>query len=278
MDDTKQVFTPREFLEQANTQLGEEDALLLKFLKLDGDLEYLLDSLYKQDSTERPDGTYDRAFWDAYTEAVKLRLENRAKAIPAPYSEIPSFVVDIVVDALSQEEIPSRLVLRHNLLKGLYTSASESENGFVRQWYEHERLLRNILLAINGRRHDIDHTRWLIGNDEITLRLANSKAADFGIGKDMELWETLNRAHEQNNVLYRERSYDVLRWKWIDNRNFFHYFDIDKVLGYYLQLSILNRWMSLNPEAGSEVFFDTLNKLQNSFTFPAEFNLKQKIK
>lgn len=278
MDDTKLAFTPREFLDQARTQLGAEDARLMRLLRLDGDLEFLLDAIYKQDSGGRPEGTYDRAWWDSYLDAAKQRRENRDKPIPEPYSEVPAWAAEIVIDALDREELPSRLTLKHSLLAGLYGAAEDDPNSFARDWFARERLTRNILLAINGRRHELDYGKWLIGEDDVTQRLRNSKAADFGIGKESELWEALNRAYENNNVLYRERSYDVLRWKWIDSRNFFHYFDIDKVLGYYLQLGILNRWTNLNADAGSEVFFDTLNRLQASFSFPAEFNIKQKNK
>ncbi len=278
VDDTKLILSPQQFLEQAETQLGASDALLLKFMRLDADLDTLLDVLYKQDAEQRPLGAYSRQWWEGFPGLVKQKLENRDFTIPAPYDEVPAFVAQSIGKAIGAEEFPSRLALKHELLQGLYSEAADSANGFVRDWYQHERLTRNILLAINGRKHELDHTTWLIGEDDITQKLATSKAADFGIGKDLELWEALNRAYEQNNVLYRERAYDVIRWKWIDSRNFFQYFNIDKVLGYYAQLCILSRWLELNVESGGEVFFDTLNKLQNSFSFPAEFNIKQKNK
>jgi hypothetical protein len=278
VDDTKLTTSPQQFLEQAETQLGAADALLLKFMRLDADLDTLLDVLYKQDGEQRPLGAYPRQWWEGFPGVVNQKLENRDFTIPAPYDEVPAFVAQSIGTAMSAEEFPSRLALKHELLQGLYSEAADSANGFVREWYQHERLMRNILLAINGRKHELDYSPWLIGDDEITQKLATSKATDFGIGKDLELWEALNRAYEQNNVLYRERAYDVIRWKWIDSRNFFQYFNIDKVLGYYVQLCILSRWLELSVEAGGEVFFDTLNKLQNSFSFPAEFNIKQKNK
>lgn len=57
-------------------------------------------------------------------------------------------------------------------------------------------------------------------------------------------------------------------------RTFFNYFNIDRILGYYAQLRILERWQGMEPTLGKEVFHDTMDNLVNSFKFPEQFNVK----
>ncbi|MCB5269916.1 MAG: hypothetical protein LHW43_07450 [Candidatus Cloacimonetes bacterium] len=49
-------------------------------------------------------------------------------------------------------------------------------------------------------------------------------------------------------------------------------------MGYYSKLRIIHRWLRADADLGKEVFHDTLNKLENSFEFPEDFNIKIKQK
>ncbi len=80
-----------------------------------------------------------------------------------------------------------------------------------------------------------------------------SYTADFGLGKEDDLYNALVRIYEQNNILYRERGYDILRWRWVEDYNFFNYFNIDRIFkSYYCQLRILARWIKSSPELEKE--------------------------
>ena len=79
-------------------------------------------------------------------------------------------------------------------------------------------------LALNGRTHELDYAPWLVGDDELTQQLATGRGSDFGIGKSNDIFDDYSRAYEQNTVLPRERAYDALAWKFIDDLNFFQYF------------------------------------------------------
>ena len=170
--------------------------------------------------------------------------------------------------------MPSYLDSQHKLLETVYDYCSSLPNKFMKHWFELNRDIRNILTAINGREHNIPFAKYLVGTDDLVSRLAQSHATDFGLGKEHELFESVYRIWEQNNILYRERGYDLLRWKWIDSQNFFNYFNIDRILGYYAQLRILERWQGMEPTLGKEVFHDTMDNLVNSFKFPEQFNVK----
>lgn len=278
MEDSKLQIEPAVFLEQAAGQLTEYDMKLLMLLTLETGIKTLCQLLYKEHPEEVTAGYYSIEFWQDFIEAARLRVENKRSPIPRCYGELPDFLLSNTVEFLSQEEPPPRLGFEHSQYAGLFEYAEGHKNAFIRDWFNYRRQARNIVLAINGRNHELDYARWLIGDDELSQNLATGRGMDFGIGKSNDLFDSYLRAYEQNPLLYRERTYDILSWKWIDQHNFFQYFSIDRILGYFAQLLILSRWMSMDLNLGKEVFFDTLQQLQDSFSFPAEFAIKQKNK
>lgn len=278
IDDGKVQISVHEFIQTLEPHLSASDMDLFMILRLEYDIENILISMYKKDNQPYTEGFLSPDLWAELISWLKSHLDSPADKPGGEFIKVPSFVVQELRNALVAEETPPELDLRHHLIKGLSKYAEASSNSFIRDWYSFNRMLRNILVAINGRNHDLDYAKWLIGDDEVTANLAKSRAADFNLGKEVELLNELIRAYEQNNVLYREKSYDVIRWKWIDRHNFFEYFSIDKLMGYFCQLCMLSRWLRMDVNEGKEVFFDVLNEMQNSFSFPIEFAIKNKNK
>jgi len=277
MEDTKLQIEPVSFIAQASTQLTKADQKLLKLLELEASIPILISLLYREEPQELPIA-YNQSFWEAFLEYARYKEENKDAPMPVRFKELPEAFLSLVIEFIPLEEKPDKLIFEHRFYQGLYEFAARHRNTFVRAWFDYRRTARNIILALNGRSHKLDYAPWLVGDDELTQQLATGRGSDFGIGKSSDIFEDYLRAYEQNTVLYRERSYDTLAWKFIDDLNFFQYFSIDKVLGYYAQLLILSRWLSFDVEKGKQVFFDTLSSLRDSFSFPAEFNIKQKTK
>lgn len=273
MEDNKLQLEPASFVEQASTQLTKADLKLLRLLDLEASIPILVSLLYREEPRDLPIA-YNQIFWEEYLEFARYKDEKKDAAMPAKFKELPEIFLSLVLEFISLEEKPDKLLFEHRFYQGLYEFAAQHSNTFIKAWFDYRRTARNIILAINGRHHELDYAPWLIGDDELTRQLATGRGSDFGIGKSSEVFDEYSRAYEQNTVLYRERSYDVLAWKFIDNLNFFQYFSIDRVLGYYAQLLILSRWLSFDVEQGKQVFFDTLSSLRDSFSFPAEFNVK----
>ncbi|HQQ68126.1 MAG TPA: DUF2764 family protein [Candidatus Cloacimonadota bacterium] len=278
LDDTKLSYTPEQFRDDALAQLSDEDYALLMLLHLPEDIQNLLGSLYKDDRDPDPEGIYTREFWEEYRLYLLARVENKDLAVPSQFSGLPPFVTTILVNALSSEDMPPRERVEHELLSAFFTFTEKHQNSFISKWFELQREIKNILAAINARHHNMDFAQYLIGDDEDVQNLAKSHAADFGLGKDHAVFDSIMRIWEQNNILYRERGYDIFRAKWIDQQNFFEYFNIDRILGYYSKLRLINRWLKADADLGKEVFHDTLDKLENSFNFPEDFNIKIKQK
>ena len=276
MEDTKLQIEPVSFVEQASTQLTKADLKLLRLLELEVSIPILISLLYKEEPQDLPIA-YNQSFWQAFWEYALYKSEKKDAQMPAKFKEIPETFLSLVLEFIPLEEKPEKLLFEHRFYRGLYEFAAQHRNTFIKTWFEYRRTARNVILALNGRNHELDYAPWLVGDDELTQQLATGRGSDFGIGKSSDIFDEYSRAYEQNTVLPRERSYDTLAWKFIDDLNFFQYFSIDKVLGYYAQLLILSRWLSFDVEKGKQVFFDTLSSLRDSFSFPAEFNIKQKI-
>lgn len=274
IDDAKLAITPQQFLTQAREQLSPGDFRLLLLLCLPSDVDDLLRVIYKNESANRPIDECSRWFWQTYADEAKARAGDPGIRVSKDYQAYPDAWHKICVEIFQAEELPPFLESQHKLLEATYEYCSNLGNKFLSSWFAFNRDLQNILIAINGRQHNIPFARYLVGSGEIVDKLAQSHAADLGLGKESELFESLLRIWEQNNILYRERGYDILRWKWIDSQNFFNYFNIDRILGYYAQLRILNRWQSMDPVLGKEVFHDSMDSLSNSFSFPPQFNVK----
>lgn len=279
IDDSKLAITPELFRQQAAEQLSSEDYSLLKLLHLPDEISNLLLELYKRhDKQSNPEGLNSPDYWRGYLDFLRHKADSPNLETPKEYAYLPSFIAQTILDAFAEEELPPSSVLEHQLLSHFFDFVAEHSNKFIVEWFELQRNIKNILSAINGRHHELDFAPYLIGDDETVTNLKKSHAADFSLGKDHPFFDELMRIWEQNNILYRERSYDVLRNKWIDAQNFFEYFNIDRILGYYSKLRIINRWLIADAELGKEVFHDTLNKLENSFEFPDDFNIRIKQK
>lgn len=273
-EDSKLAYSPEQFRTEALAQLSEADFKLLEILHLPQDMDNLLRLVYKTGKDADPEGLHPDSYWEAYLEFLRRKLDKPDLACPAEFARLPEFLGSILLKLMHQEEMQAQLKTDIELTREFYGWTAKSDNLFIRSWFAYEAHLKNILVAINGRKFNLPYSDYLVGEDELTEKLAKSHAADFGLGKEDELFEALIRIYEQNNLLYREKTYDILRWKWIDNQNFFNYFNIDRILGYYCKLRILSRWLKADPNWGKEVFHDTLSALENSFTFPEDFNIK----
>jgi hypothetical protein len=274
IEDTKLPWTPEEFLAEAKNQVSNTDYRLLEILHLPMDMDNLLRILYKSNKDPNKEGLYEDSFWEEYLAFLRNMIDNPELKTPAEFEVLPDFIKEIVINALQQEELQPLPQTELALLKKFYAWTAKSSNEFIKDWFAFDAHLKNILTAINGRKFNLPYAQYLIGESETVEKLSKSHTADFGLGKEDDLYNALVRIYEQNNILYRERGYDILRWRWIEDYNFFNYFNIDRILGYYCQLRILARWIKSSPESGKEVFNTILSDLNNSFSFPEDFNIK----
>ena len=130
-----------------------------------------------------------------------------------------------------------------------YEKALTDKNRFMREYFRFDVLLRNAKVRyLNrelGREPDTDVLEGEWGEfDE-----AAKTEAILG-GKDL---------------IAREKGLDDLCWEKIDSLALFHYFDLTAVLAYIAKLHIVDRWLSLDEEAGRELFRKLVAEVRGTF-------------
>ena len=63
----------------------------------------------------------------------------------------------------------------------------------------------------------------------------------------------------------------MLRWSWLEDNCFFHYFTVERLFSYMVQLAIVERWTSLDREEGQKLFRKLIGTLKDQTEVPAEF-------
>ena len=247
-EEGKLPLAPEGFFREAETHLDRGDLERLRLFLFPDEIENLLAVLFKTGLETGDDALVSREEW-------------------------PAFVAELTAEFLRDEAVKSRPEWELRFLRAFHEHVEGLAEGFLREWFAFDRDMRNVLAALAGRKAGIPYADHLVGTGEAVEKLRTSQAPDFGLGREAPLVETLSRIMDQPDIVERERALDALRWKWIDGRNFFEYFTVDRVIGYYAQLRILDRWARLDPESGRAVFFETLSALEASFRFPEDFSL-----
>jgi len=147
------------------------------------------------------------------------------------------------------------------------------DNRFIRNWFEFEMNLSNIITAFNCKKHEYKVDSELIGNNEITEKLIKSNARDFGISNEFPKLESIINALEEDNFIEKEKKIDIIKWELLNDWSFFYYFTIEKVFSYTIQMEIILRWLKLDKETGLELFNNLLSNLEKSYEFSKEFTL-----
>ncbi len=150
----------------------------------------------------------------------------------------------------------------------LYEQGMHSRNRFVRDWFEYNLNLNNVMAAAVCHKHGYAPEKVIVGDNEVAQLLRKG-----GVAKNANLAAVLPdlkeiiAVSEIQDLLERERHIDALRWQWIDERVRFKYFEIDNVLAYYLQATILHRWDDLTKEQGERIFREMLADMKRDVHF-----------
>lgn len=257
MDESKGLVSPGDLVAEIAPQLSEGDRAYLRLLLAGYDNRNFLTYLRNKDAVLDPSGELNTDDW---SQLVKLMDENDH---PVDSRLLPYWVKYYHLNP--EEDIDARGLTREDYMAGLYYNyALQSENQFLRKWFEFNLNMNNLLIAILCRKHGMDASRSVIGNNEIAAILRTTHARDYGLTGVFDQLELVIRIAEEPNLLDREKKLDALRWNWLEEHTFFHYFTIEKVLAFVLKTEMLFRWKLLTPESGEQVFRDLLGSLKQS--------------
>jgi len=261
LDEGRQKASVAAFKYEFESNLHPDDYRLVKFLFLKYDNANLLNLLMKKYKKFIAFGNYSR-------EILEDEIKN-------PQDRLLSYLTNFIVRFKSGERENPATSWETELDNDFFEYLLQTENQFLRDWFEFKMNLQNITTALACRDHDISPENDVIGNNVVTSHIKRSNANDFGlmqefpeIEKILSEWETIKTLTEREKVL------DLIKWQWIDDHVFFHYFTVERLLGFLLQLEMVERWMTLDEKTGRKMFEKLLENLNESFELPEEFNLQ----
>ncbi len=263
-DSAKLPFSVEEFKRILENELKSNDIKLLNkyFLKYDNDNLLLL--LQNDESKLTNLGSITREELQNAIERVKENLPLKNKNIPAYYEQfIKTWLSeDAQAENRSWEDMMSSLYMDYGL---------DVKNTLIARWFELNLNIGNLLSAIYAKKHSMDVSSVVVGNNEIAqLIRENANARDFGVNEALEYYDIIQRISEDTDVFERERKIDRFRWNWLEDNTIFDYFNVEYIFAYLCKLQILERWVSLNAEEGERIFRQLITDLRNEVKIPED--------
>ncbi len=266
--DTKVSLELNEFRQELSEWLTSADYAYIHAYFTKYDNANLLAYLKDEEAPLNELGNLSRDDLDDIILMVKDDEETKDDRIPNHFRKF--------IPAYENEEPLFPNVSWENQLSWLYFNEMLSiDNTFIRNWFEFDLNVTNLLTALNCRKYDLEVGEHILGDNEIARTIRQSNAKDFGISQLFDYYEDVTTIVEETNIYLREQRLDMLKWKYLDDNTFFHYFTIEKLFAFVVKFEILYRWVKLNKEKGEQLFRDMLNKLKSSYTLPEDFILKR---
>ena len=262
LDDGKLSYSVSDFKAELYPDLSAQDRKLIDLFYLKFDNTAILKLLKNKDTVIEDKGNFSAE--------ELLQLIEAVREGDTPDKKYPSYLVNFVSQylQLSQDE----LYRADDLLAALYYSyGMSSNNAFIASWFEFNLNLNNILAALAARKYKLEVSSVIVGATSICEQLRTSNARDFGLNETLEYFEALQRIADIEELVEREKKVDMLKWKWLEDESFFHYFTIERIFVFLMQLEMIERWISLDKERGNQLFRSIIESLKNEVQIPAEF-------
>lgn len=262
LDDGKLSYSVSDFKAELYPDLSAQDRKLIDLFYLKFDNTAILKLLKNKDAVIEDKGNFSAE--------ELLQLIEAVREGDTPDKKYPSYLVNFVSQylQLSQDE----LYRADDLLATLYYSyGMSSNNAFIASWFEFNLNLNNILAALAARKYKLEVSSVIVGATSICEQLRTSNARDFGLNETLEYFEALQRIADIEELVEREKKVDMLKWKWLEDESFFHYFTIERIFVFLMQLEMIERWISLDKEKGNELFRKMIQDLKNEVQIPEEF-------
>lgn len=267
LDDNKLNYTVGDFKTEFYPQLSKEDQKLVDLYYLKFDNANLLKLLKDREAVIDPRGNFTA---DQFVAVFKQF--NEEGVITSPGS-LPPYIIKFIQAYLTQqEEGAASDVLVEDWLAGLYYEyAMQCKNDFVSSWFEFNLNSNNVLVALAARKYKMQIAPLVVGDTEVCRALKTSNARDFGLTTELDYFDQLLKVSETEDLVEREKKLDQIRWKWMEDKTFFDYFSIERLYVFLLQLEIIERWISLDKEKGSQMFREIIDSLKGEVRVPKEF-------
>lgn len=266
-NENKLAFTSLNFRDELKHQLSFVDYKLVEYLFLPADNQNLINQVFCTNKTVNNRGLFSNEF-----------LENQLR----PSDEeclLPEYMIKFTNHVKKFDSKELNIETENYLHARFYEYAVQTKNDFLRNWFLFELNLRNILTAFNCIHFNYKLSTQLIKTE------ANSLSYSLLINKQLkpELFEDeisfsdriFKIAKADLNQIEKEKEFDKMKWDYLNENTFFHYFTIEKILSFVLKIQICERWIKLDEESGKKLLKRLIDDLKTSYEFSEEFSLSK---
>jgi hypothetical protein len=268
LDGQKLKYSIADIKAEFTRSLSSNDMKLVNYFFMQFDNQNLLNLLIDNEAEIDELGTLSKDELLDYMLSVKW-------GEPLVNTKIYGFLKQFISAYYSETPVYPILSWEDQLLSLYYEYAVSCKNEFISEWFTFNLTLTNVLVAANCIKYGLDRQEAIIGNDEISSAIRTSNAKDFGISTILPEIDEMIRIAEETDLFEKERKIELLKWDWLENKGFFHFFDLEYLFIYLLKIEMLERWIKLEKETGRTIFREMIGQLQQSFEFPAEYTLNK---
>ena len=157
------------------------------------------------------------------------------------------------------------------ILLEYYQYALKCSNSMLREWFEMNLNVTNILTALIAKKYGWNVADYIQGDNEVCEMIRNSNARDFGLGLELDYMTDLMKIVECEDPVEKEKRIDAFKWLWLEEKTFMDVFAVEAVFAYMCKLEMLERWEKLDIETGRETFRQIIENLRGEARVPEEF-------
>ncbi len=251
LEQSKVPCTLVELVEELRENLQPKDFEKVQLLLLDLDNRNLLHWLQHKDIPRE--------------QLARYSPEELEEGLKEEESDLPDYMHRFAEAYRNEQPIWPGMSWENQLTRLYFDYVLAKTTGFLHDHFTFEQDLRNLLVGWNSREYDIPLEGQLIGENEITHAIQHQHSRTFGLEREVEYFDRLEHILEQDNLFEREGDIDRLRWQVIEQRTTFHYFTVERVLGYFLQFRLLLRWLKLDQQRGQQLIRKKIQILEEQY-------------
>jgi len=262
LDDGRGAQSVADFKAELAEVLNEADKKLMFYFYLRYDCLNLVKLLKDSSAEISPLGNYNREqYEDMMTSAREMNFN---------VHRYPSFL-SIFAREYPYNKDKEGYFPEDAILLEYYKYALKCPNRMLREWFEMNLNVTNILTALIAKKYGWNVADYIQGENEVCEMIRNSNARDFGLGLELDYVADLMKIVECEDPVEKEKRIDAFKWLWLEEKTFMDVFSVEAVFAYMCKLEMLERWEKLDVETGRETFRQIIENLRGEARVPDEF-------
>ena len=263
LTDTKPGFTFQELRDWCEGELSDHDKKLLSYFFLRLDCQNLVKLL------KDPEAKVD--LYGNYTLEQYQDLITSAREMNFNVHRFPAFMSIFAREFKYNKGKKGYFPEDEMAFQFLNYAIKTCPNKMIRQWYQLNLDVTNILTAMLARQQGWNVADYIKGDGEVQEMIKENKTRDFDLTHEFDYVKNLMKIVDEKDPVKKEKMIDAFKWVWLDERTFFNPFSIEAIFAYHCKLEMQYRWARLDVETGKETFRQIIENLRSEAKVPEEF-------